>query len=383
MRKVFKRGISLFLSLLMLTSGIGVFASASTAEKPTVFIIGDSTSCRYPADNLRTGWGQVLCHFLVDTIKVDDRAVSGASSHSFYDSTWKNLKKEIKEGDYLLIQFGHNDSSEKTVTKNGVTYYDHWANPDLSSDVAPPATDSQDKNAYSYKWYLKQFIEFAHNEGAYPILVTSIDRRYRATSSNEESSELLPYVKAMKALSEELAVRENPITVPVIDVWTGFRAQIQAMESEKKDSSKAWFALTSSGSLDNTHLNETGAMEVAKIFATKLKEAAEQPAKQLAEYLLDDLQPKTINGIVKSGSSVTAISAIIGKTASARRFIAAVYDGATLKDVAIAEFSDEAGLQELQLSKSLSVASGNTVRVYYWNMANQAPFIDFFSTVIE
>lgn len=384
MKKVFKRGISLFLSLLMLTSGIGIFASASTAEKPTVYIIGDSTACNYPLASTRTGWGQVLCNFLVDTIKVDNRAVSGASSHSFYGSTARtNLRKDIKEGDYLLIQFGHNDSSESTTTKNGVTYLSHWANPTLGSDVAPPATPSLDKDAYSYKWFLKDYIEYAHSKGAYPILVTSIDRRYRAIDSNEEHSELRLYVTAMKELSKELAEREeNPITVPVIDVWTEFRAQILAMESEKTDSSKAWFALNSSGSLDNTHLNRTGATEVARIFATKLKAATEPSAQGLAAYLVDDLEAK-VKSIVKSGSSVTAISATIGKATSARRFIAAVYDGTILKDVAFAASPTVAGSQELQLSKPLSVASGNTVRVYYWNMAKLTPFIDFFSTVIE
>ncbi|MBQ2889144.1 MAG: hypothetical protein IJE41_01695, partial [Clostridia bacterium] len=280
MKKVFKKGIALFLSLLMLTSGIGAFAAdttAANASTPHVFVIGDSTACSYGSDSERTGWGEALQNFLTDPKMVVNAASSGDSSHSFYDEewNWNTVKARLKKGDYLLIQFGHNDSAQSGTDDEGNTITDlsRYSNPELPSDVAPPAELSTDTNAYSYKWYLKQYIEYANSVGAYPILVTSVERKGHAAYTDETDSSLYKYVTAMEQLSE----KEFP-TVPVIDVWRGVRAGY----------AENWYVS------DGTHLAEKGAMEVARIFANKLKAATEYTSAQsLAGYLVNDIDAVT------------------------------------------------------------------------------------------
>lgn len=277
MKKVFKKGISLFLALLMLTSGISVFASDTAAanSSPRIFIIGDSTACSYASDSDRTGWGEALQKFLTDPKMIVNAASSGDSSHSFYDEewNWNTVKARLKKGDYLLIQFGHNDSAQSGEDDEGNTITDlsRYSNPELSSSLAPPTELSTSTDDYSYKWYLKQYIEYANSVGAYPILVTSVERRGHNTYS-EENSSLYKYVTAM----EELSQQEYP-TVPVIDVWRGVRAGY----------AEDWYVS------DGTHLAEKGAMEVARIFANGIKASSVASAQSLANYLVSDIDAVT------------------------------------------------------------------------------------------
>ena len=261
MKKVFKKGIALFLSLLMLTSGIGAFAADTTAAEtstPRVFVIGDSTACSYGSDSERTGWGETLQNFLTDPKMVVNAASPGESSHSFYDKErhWNTVKARLKKGDYLLIQFGHNDCSEGDNTD-----YSYYSNPELSIEEHNP-----ESGQYSYKWYLKQYIEAANSVGAYPILVTSVERKTHLASS---ASPLAAYADAMKALATE--------EVPVIDVWTEFRA----------DAIESWYVS------DGVHLAEKGAMEVARIFANGIKASSVASAQSLAGYLVSDIDAVT------------------------------------------------------------------------------------------
>lgn len=297
MLKNFKKAMSLLLILLIAFQSIGVLAS--TVNTPTVFVIGDSTAATYSeARAPRTGWGQVLHNFFKDGYMVKNFAQSGMSAHSCYDSLWQTKKLQIKPGDYVLIQFGHNDSAKNGTDDEGnaITSLYRWSDPTLGSDVAPPETLTDNPDDYSFKWYLKQFVDYIEGEGAYPIFVTSVERRDQAINiANDTDSKLYPYVKAMKDLGKDL-------DVPVIDVWTEVRTLVKTMEQEKSDSTKELYmhvkpgeySYYPNGAEDNTHLSMKGALKVAGIFAELLSKTEVS----LKNYLVEDIYSVTTNKIL-------------------------------------------------------------------------------------
>ena len=99
---------------LTLLLGLFFLLSAFRADKPviTIFMIGDSTMANKPltGENPERGWGQMLPGYLSEEIRVDNHAVNGRSSKSFIDEgRWEKVISQVKKGDYVFIQFGHND----------------------------------------------------------------------------------------------------------------------------------------------------------------------------------------------------------------------------------------------------------------------------------
>ena len=227
----------------------------------TIHVIGDSTSAAYDQTNYpMTGWAQVLGNYFTDNVTINDDAVSGESSRSFYNipAHWQSTLSEIKAGDYVLIQFGHNDEKQ-----TGTSLVD-------TSQQLYTAADG------SYKEYLKKYIDETKDKGATPILVTSINRRIFGADGNVDTSgsNLMSYVSAMK----ELAAAEN---VAVMDLNAKTRLLYEYYGAE---GSKALFMNFSAGEYDNfpdgradnTHLREAGANEVAKLFAIALAESGHE-----------------------------------------------------------------------------------------------------------
>ncbi|MGA9589036.1 MAG: GDSL-type esterase/lipase family protein, partial [Salegentibacter sp.] len=90
--------------------------TVSAQQKPTLYLIGDSTMAdkKDPDVNPEHGWGQMLPELMTSEIKVENHAVNGRSSRSFIDEgRWKAVKDKLEKGDYVFIQFGHNDEKIK------------------------------------------------------------------------------------------------------------------------------------------------------------------------------------------------------------------------------------------------------------------------------
>lgn len=225
-------------------------------KKKKLFIAGDSTACLYPhcgAKNRfpRTGWGQVLGRFLPE-VDIIDLALSGRSSKSFKtEENFRVLKNEISAGDFLVIQFGHNDAKKQ--------------DPSRYTSV----------NDGSYTGSLMEYVNIARMTGAYPILATSISRNRTADPMLEE------YVDAVKLL----AIKKN---VPLMDMYKATNEYINRVGSAK---AAEMFMIISprderfinepqfKGSeyfdkytLDNTHLNINGALITARFAANMLRE---------------------------------------------------------------------------------------------------------------
>ncbi len=220
------------------------------AQACTLFLAGDSTVANQPADIYPfAGWGQALPALLRADAVVENHAFSGRSSRSFIDEgRLDRIWAQMKPHDYLLIQFGHNDQKR-----------------DEARYTAPDST---------YKEYLRQYIEGARSRQAIPILVTSMHRRFY-DGEGKIVDTLGEYTQAVM----ELAAEDD---VPLIDLAEKSRALYEAYGPERSKSLFMWgapgeFLRHPNGIEDNTHFNERGALQIAKLVAQGLKELDLQP----------------------------------------------------------------------------------------------------------
>ena len=149
-------------------------------EARKVHTIGDSTMATYNESTTVTrGWGQMFQQFFKGDITVNNRAKNGASSKSFYKESpyWQSVKTQIEPGDYVLIQFAHND--EKSGGCDGdelKAYYTGIGDTENASKTDYRGTCP----TTTYKEYLKKYIEETRALGATPVLVGAICRKYFA-----------------------------------------------------------------------------------------------------------------------------------------------------------------------------------------------------------
>lgn len=246
--------------LLILTVGIG-FAKAETekSDTVTVFTIGDSTMANKPTDGDKQerGWGQLLQKQLKGNIVVDNHAMNGRSSKSFIDEgRWDKVLSLIKPGDYVIIQFGHNDEKprEKLHTDPGTTF---------------------DAN-------LRRFVTEARERGAKPILMNSIVRRNfpptldtpHQGSYEQEGDVLVDTHGAYLESPRRVAAEEN---VPFVDMNALTHKLVTSLGREKSKELFMWipkgeFEFCPEGKIDNTHLRPYGADTIAFIAAKSIVE---------------------------------------------------------------------------------------------------------------
>ncbi|MBO5780309.1 MAG: Ig-like domain-containing protein [Muribaculaceae bacterium] len=253
------------------------------AYAKTVHTIGDSTMAEYSADRVTKGWGQMFQQFFTDDITVNNRAKSGASSKSFYEESayWASVKKQIKEGDYVIIQFAHND--EKNGGMDGdevIAYYNS-----IGDSNAAAAVDYRGTTASgTYKEYLRKYVNETRALGATPILASAICREYFEngkikrsgrhdlgdkfdvlTKTGISSGNKVPaedhtydYSYQMQLVAEELDVDFIDLTVATRDLYESYGAS-------KCDE----LLFDGDGS---THTSAMGATLIARLAAQLLKE---------------------------------------------------------------------------------------------------------------
>jgi|GEM_PF-924766 len=174
--------------MLALAGAAALMATASTAraaEKPVLFLIGDSTIRNGRGDNGATagqfGWGHMMKYYF-DTARLDvvNDAMGGTSSRSFQVSPdlWPNVLRMIRPGDYVMMAFGHNDSSG-SLKGNG--------------EETGSLTDKRGKtieNVHSFGWYMREYIRQVREKGATPIVLSLIPRnRWTGTKVNRNDSD--------------------------------------------------------------------------------------------------------------------------------------------------------------------------------------------------
>lgn len=220
--------------------------SFAVAEKKKIkiFLAGDSTIAIKDTKAFpETGWGMPFVQFWDSTVTVVNKAKNGRSTKTFLsEGLWKSIMDEAKEGDYVIIQFGHNDES--------VEKKERYSTPD------------------TFKMNLARFIKETREKKAIPILFTPVSRRKFDKDGNAVETH-----KEYSALTREVAKEHN---VLFIDLDEKSRALYQQFGPEN---SKLLFLQLQpgehpnypEGKNDNTHFNELGARLIAQIVLKELK----------------------------------------------------------------------------------------------------------------
>ena len=146
-------------------------------EKPVFYIIGDSTvkNGDGTGKNNQMGWGTVIIPFF-DTTKIDVRnhAIGGRSSRTFItDGRWDKILETLKNGDYVIMQFGHNDASplDDTARARGTIK----GIGDDSTEIYNPIRKIKEV-VHTYGWYMRRFVKDTKAKGAIPIVCSLIPR---------------------------------------------------------------------------------------------------------------------------------------------------------------------------------------------------------------
>jgi lysophospholipase L1-like esterase len=214
-------------------------------EVPTIYLVGDSTVSDQRFEPAAS-WGQMLPRFFNDEVAVANHAESGETIKSFISGLrLAKVLEQMTSGDYLFIQFTHNDQKE------------HWPQTYVEAST-------------TYKAYLKVLIEEARLRGATPVLVTSMQRR-RFDDEGRVINSLGDYPEAMR----EVAADE---IIALIDLEAMSVELYEALGPEK-----APLAFNKGGT-DATHHNNYGAYQLAKCVAQGTLDAG----LPLADYLVND-----------------------------------------------------------------------------------------------
>jgi pectinesterase len=229
------------------------------SEKPvTLFLAGDSTMATQalvPATPAR-GWGQMLQPYFHDTVRVENHASSGQSSKSFRDKgRWKQLLAGLKPGDFVIIQFGHNDSK-----------------PDKERHTEPFG---------SFKENLERFVQEVREHKATPILATSIVRNVFNNDGKTLRDTHGDYVVATRRVAEEQKVALLDLTKKTGDLLV--RLGPERSKRLFNNVEPGEFAKYPDGFKDGTHLNAAGACRICDLAIEEILAKVPELAKSVRQ----------------------------------------------------------------------------------------------------
>lgn len=257
-----------------------VFSAFTTDRTVTIFMIGDSTMANKSLNggNRERGWGHVLGGFFSEEVHVDNHAMNGRSSKSFIDEgRWAVVLDKIKPGDYVFIQFGHNDEKADSArhTEPGTTFDDN----------------------------LRRFVKETREKGGIPVLFNSIVRRSFGHNEHavaeddmrkdmskdtmaEEGNVLVDthgkYLDSPRRVAEELEV-------PFVDMNKITYDLVEGLGAEASKKLFMWIpegvcAACPKGRADNTHLNVYGARTIAGLTVDVIAEKVPALAPYVRHY---------------------------------------------------------------------------------------------------
>ncbi len=269
--------------ILMAALALLVLTSMTSDKVTTIFIIGDSTAAKKDLSkgSPERGWGMALqCYFDEQYIRVDNHAVNGRSSRSFInEGRWEKVRQLIRPGDYVIIQFGHNDEKPK---------------PDRHTD--PGST---------FDYNLAKFVRETREQGGIPVLMNPVVRRnfavkaakndddealrkttFKDAPKQVEGDSLIDTHGLYRVAPHDVAKRMNCYFVDANQI-THQLEQSLGVEGSKK--LHMWYKpgehpALPDGRQDNTHYNIWGAHQVARLLAEAL--CMEIPL--LSKYRTDD-----------------------------------------------------------------------------------------------
>lgn len=170
-----KRTTLFFVAMIVLLSSFVILQQAN--KKPTLFFVGDSTVKNGKGDGSGNmwGWGDLMAPLFDTTkIKLENDALGGTSSRTFLTKgLWDKVLAKIEKGDYVIMQFGHNDSSplDDTARARGTIK----GVGDSAKEIYNPITKQQEV-VHTYGWYLSKFVNEAKAKGATVFICSPIPR---------------------------------------------------------------------------------------------------------------------------------------------------------------------------------------------------------------
>ncbi len=216
-------------------------------KKTRIYLIGDSTMCTYEASREPlTGWGMPFANFFDSTVQIDNRAKGGRSTRTFIsENRWQPIADSLQEGDYVLMQFGHNDEAKEEKYKDRYT----------------PVPE--------YKKNLTKFVTETRAKNAIPVLITPVTRMKFDKNGNVMET----HIEYTAAVYEIAAAQQ----VALIDLDKKSRELLQQLGPA---SAKYLYMQLDSlehpnypdGQKDNTHFTEFGARKMAEIVLAGIRE---------------------------------------------------------------------------------------------------------------
>jgi lysophospholipase L1-like esterase len=247
------RTFKTFLAISLLLATIPALSQQEAAPPPKpvqppasikIYLAGDSTIANkeviaYP----ETGWGMPFTYFFDRSVTVDNRARNGRSTRTFIsEGLWQSIVDSLKPGDYVFIQFGHNDEVKEKV--------DRYTTPD------------------EYKTNLVRFIAETRSKKANPVLLTPVTRRKFDSAGHVAQTH-----EVYSALVRSVAAEQN---VPLIDLDAKSQVLLQQYGPENSKLLFNWLEPGEhpnypTGREDNTHFNELGARRIAELVVAEIK----------------------------------------------------------------------------------------------------------------
>jgi lysophospholipase L1-like esterase len=216
------------------------------SKKIRIWLIGDSTVCPYPPSRFpMQGWGMPFAYFFDSTVETKNKALGGRSTRTFIaENRWQPIADSLQEGDYVFMQFGHNDEARQPQ------YADRYTTPE------------------DYKKNLTRFISETRSKKAIPVLITPVTRM-----KFDSTGKALPTHEEYSGLMKEVAKQTN---TTLIDLD---KESLDLLQRLGPKTSKYLYNQLEPGEhpnypdgiKDNTHFSEFGAREIAVIVLNDIK----------------------------------------------------------------------------------------------------------------
>jgi rhamnogalacturonan acetylesterase len=257
-------GINLFsLFLLIVTPTFFISFIANKKEKPALYIIGDSTvrNGDGSGSNGQWGWGSFLADYFDTTkIHIENDALGGRSSRTFItEGRWDKVLAKLKEGDFVIMQFGHNDGGLLDDTARARGTIKGIGNE--SKEIYNPIMRKQEV-VYTYGWYMRKYVEDIKAKNATAIICSPIPRNDWANNRVKRSDD------SYGGWAKQIAESEG---VYFIDLNNKIAEQYELLGPTK---------VTTFFPADHTHTNKEGAVLNAQIVAAELGKLKDHPFKK-------------------------------------------------------------------------------------------------------
>jgi lysophospholipase L1-like esterase len=237
--------IDFFKKVTLIMGMIALMSLDGVQQKITVYLIGDSTmSIKEKKAYPETGWGMPFATFFDSTVVVDNRAKNGRSTRTFIsENRWQPIVDQLKQGDYVFIQFGHNDESKEKT--------DRYTTPE------------------EYKRNLSRFIDESRAKQAVPVLLTPVSRRkFKDGIAQEAHTEYSELVRQTAKEKNVVFIDLDMKSIELLQKYGEEKSKLLFLQLEPGEHPNY-----PDGKIDNTHFNELGARVIAQLVLSEIKKS--------------------------------------------------------------------------------------------------------------